>query len=313
MTTQSTSEDDFGAAFKEAMAPKDAPTAEVSAPAPAPTDKPAPAAAAPAPEEQKTQTPDEAAGSKPAAIPAEVQRLLDEAQHRERSASNRISAFATKNSELERKLAELQETVTKLQAATAAQPAAPAPVENDVLTQAPDLEAAVNKRLKALVDPLVKKAEEADKRAAAAEEQVTRVSAVVEPISRTAQKKAFEDTWAQLDGDFTPQWRDDIKSQAFSDFIAKASKEVQALHARAVAPAECADVLDLFYARRGGRPQPKSTAADTAQAEPAATPNRDRLRAAAGVQSRSSARIPDPAANDFDGAFRQAFASMRPT
>lgn len=316
MTTDNT-RDEFDEVFKQAASQlnsKETPV-ENAAPNQTTTEAPAPtetAAAAPAPAES---TPAEQPADKPAGPTLEsLAKDLEAAQHRERSSANRISAFARQNEALQRQLAELQEKVNKGAAAPAAAAPAPAPAD-DVLSKAPDLEAAVAKRVKDALDPVLKTVEEATQRAGKAEEAATRVTEVVEPIRQRAEKSTFEETWTALDKDFTGQWRADIKSQAFADFIGSASKEIQSLHKRAVTPAECSDVLDLFYAKRGGRPQPKTTPADETAAPAAtdATPNQARLRQAAGVPSRGNSRPPAPAANDFDGAFSQAFARLRAT
>lgn len=320
LTPQQKEEQEFDAGFAEHAKAISTDTAPAPAPAPvdasAPAPAPAPAATAPAPAPAAS-----APAPTPAPAPAApdtvegLQAALRESQHRERSSAERISAFARKSNDLERSVAALNEKLTKLTAAPVAAPApAPAaqPDEDDALTSAPDLEKAINKRVEKLMAPVVTKLAAAETRLLAVDESTAAVRQTLEPISRRTHNTAIAETFTELDKGFTPAWRETVLSPEFHEWLAARPKRTQDLYNDAVAPSDCAEVLDLFYAPRGGRP--KSTAAPSpapAPAPAAGDTSQERLRAAAGIPpSRNGNRPVAVAADDFEGAFAVATAAI---
>lgn len=325
-TTPEQAASDFSAAFKEATA-KAAPAEEtLSTAAPAAgSDTPAndeaadAAAAAPAAAPAAPSDKAPAAQTPPADKPAgrtieQLETELASAQHRERSNANRISAVDRQNKDLR---AQLAAATKQLEDQRAAQVAAPAPAaapaaqaEPDVLNQSPDLEKAIQRRVDAALAPVAQKAADAAKAAQSAAEGLTSVKTAVEPISAAEHRRAIQNTWDQLDQEFTPKWREDRSSPEFQTFLANASERVQRQYQEAVTVADCAEVLDLFYARRGGRPV-KAEQTPQTPAAPVVDLNTQRLRAAAGVPSHSRARPPAPSKDDFSGAFAEATKHLR--
>lgn len=285
---------EFEQAFAEMAADRTgAPAQEAPAAEPAP--------APPAPEQASEQ-------AAPAAeVPTldQVQAQLRDMAHRERSASSRISAFARENNQLKAMVEDLKRKIGA--------PAAPAPVaqstEPDVLTDAPDLESAVQRRVNALIEPLNKRLEEAATRADAADRMAAEARQLVEPISRRNADEQIAATHQALDSQFTARWREDIRSAEFSDWLPSQPTWVQSLYAEGVTPEDSATVLGRFYAS-GRRPTPTQPA-------PAAAPSgqtpQQRLRDASGIAPRGAARPKTgPADDDFEGHFAEA-ARLRTT
>lgn len=294
---------DSSAAIKADAAPElDAPEgAAAAAPAPSPAPASAPAASAPAP-----------APAAPAQPPTveELQTKLKETEHRERSSANRISEFARKSNDLERQVRELNEKLTKMSAAPAAPAPAAAPAvadEDDVLTGAPDLDKAVQKRVDKLVAPLRDKLASAETRLQAHDDEAAAVKQTLVPISRDAHQRELQKTFTALDEGFTPAWRTEVQTPEFKEWLQARPQRTQDLYVNAMDPADCAEVLDLYYALKGGRPKPTAAPAPAPAADP-----QSRLRAAVGVPpSRGAARPTTVDPEDFDGAFAAASALIR--
>lgn len=282
----------------------DAAADQASAPAPAaaaPAPAPAPAAAAPAP------------AAPPAAPPTleELQTQLRDSQQRERSSAGRISEFARKSNELELQVRALNEKLTKLSAAPAAAPAPAAPVadEEDVLTNAPDLERAVARRVEKATRPLVDKLTAAETRLEEVDRTTAAVQQTLEPFSRQEHKTRLETTFSALDETFTAAWRQTVQDPGFHEWLAARPQRTQELYRNAVDPSDCAEVLDLFYVAHGGRPKPTAPP-PSAPPTGGASPN-DALRASVGIPpSRNGSRPAPLAPDDFDGAFAAATAAL---
>jgi len=289
----------FATAVSEAPANQGQPAKEV-VPAPAPE-----AAAVPA----EVQAP---AVDAPAAQPVTLESLqgqMAELAQRERSASGRAAAFMRKNGELEDLIREMR---TKLDQTAAPPVRAPAPVpaavEEDVLTSAPDLDAAVRRRVQEVLDPLMKRVDETAGRVDAVGRETQSMKAVVDPLSEQQFKDTVAKTRSTLDKSFTPKWRDDVVSDDFFAWVEQQPKEIQQAHKFAVTAEDSAAVLARYYAVKGF---PTPTPTPTPTPSLAAT-NQDRLRQAAGIAPRGNARGPaGPAADDFEGNFALAAAQAQ--
>lgn len=286
-------QDQFAKDFAEFAAKPEAPQAPVEAVAEEKTE-PAPAPAAP----------------EPAAPTAEVtleqlQKDVLDARHRERSSANRISAFAQENNKLQAMVNEMRAKLDELTAAKAAPAPTPTqPDDDDVLGNAPDLEAAVNKRVQRVTAGLESTVTELRKKLEETQQTATEAKAGLEPILSREQQARHEQTWSKLDERFTPTWREDVKTETFDSWLKSSPQQIQDLFGRANTPEECAPVLTLYYASTGKpatAPTPSPTTANT---------NTERLRKAAGVAPRGNLRpATGPAPDDFDGNFA-AFAQQ---
>ncbi len=310
MDTKDEFEQEFEKIAAAGSASNDAPVD----PAPAPE----PIAAEPAPAPAAAQAGEPAAPAAPPTV-EELQRQLEEAnarardyESRERGSAARASHVAKVNNLLEQTVAELRR---KLEEPAAKPAASPAPVaEKDVLTEAPDLDAAVRKRIDAAVADRDQKIADLTKRLNDLGVTTETVRKHVDPLVEQNKQQVYENTYAELDKRFSPQWREDRKSQEFEDWIEKQPQQIQHLFSNAVAASDCAKVLSLFYSEtgkvRGPAPAPAPTASAPAPAGAAPSPEQ-RLRLASGIPSRgtSTRRAPDP--NDFDSAFAEAAQKLK--
>lgn len=240
----------------------------------------------------------------PAPKPAEpdLQKQLADALHRERSSANRISAFARQNEELRRQLSDLSDKLNK-----SAAPAAPQSHEPDMLDQTPDLEAAVKRRVKELIDPVMKTIDEVAKRAGAADEKATKVIEVVEPIRQTDKQRQFNETYAELDKQLGTKWREDMPS--VQEWASK-DPDTHKQFSSATTPIQCLRLLRNFYAEQGQAMPTPAKPEPEAPAKPA-SPNTERLRMATGIPSRSTVTPAMSAADEFSATFRQVVAARR--
>ncbi len=287
MTTQTadTQDDEFEAAFAEAArARMGEPTDQGQASAP-PQQNAAP---------EQSQAEGEKAGEKPEAQdarPADEQldditalrRKLQEAEHRERSASARVSAFHRKFNEAEQRLKDLQ---AQLEAAK--KPPEP-PSQDDqealaALQEMPELGKAVDRlvsqRVAAAVKPL--------------EEQVQRVGADVEPAKRAAEEAAVRRELEIVEKEF-PDAQQLVKGDDFVKWIEAQPPVIQAAWSNASTGADALAFLRMFD-REVRKPN--------APVASAAGPKKELLRSV-GIPSRP-AQSPQggmPAEDDFDGAF----------
>lgn len=296
-------QDQFDQHFATAAQKPDPAPAETQ---PAAVEVPEPAAVVEAPAPQAP-----AAEAKAPAEPVpleELQASMADLRHRERSSANRVSTFMRKNAELEQLVAEMRQKLDALQTAPA--PAAPAPAADDVLTSAPDLEAAVRTRVQEAIAPLLKRVDETTGRVDQVGRIATEARQTVEPIAQQRHQETIAATHKGLDEQFTPKWREDVSSASFAEWLPSQPKWVRELHQSAVTLEDSATVMGRYYATHG-RPAP-TPAAPAATAAPAANPQQERLRLAAGIAPRGSARAPaGPAADDFEGHFAMAARALK--
>ena len=245
----------------------------------------------------------QAPAAKPAATPAptadELQRQLQDALHRERSSANRISAFARQAEEAKQRAAALERQLKERETA----PAKPAPANiDDVLTQAPELQAAVERRLSQAVEPLKAALDAANARLQELGDVAQTVASQVDPLVSREVEREQQATERRLDEAFG-NWRDTVRNNDFKAWLNRQPEAVRTLYQNGRTYEEAATVLKLFNADKPAAP------ASTAQ--PAATPaagsaaaNQDRLRQAVGVRSSTVPRMA-PKADDFEGAFSE--------
>lgn len=280
--------DQFDAAFAEFSKQPEAPQPAEAPAAPEPEAAAPPAQPAPAEPEPKSEAPSV----------DELQKQVKEALHRERSSANRISAFAQENNKLQSMIAEMRQRLDALDAAKAAPAAAPATDEADVLANAPDLEAAVQKRVRAVTAGLESTVTELRKRLDQTEQVATQAKAGLDPIVAREERQQHEAVWNALDTRFSPAWRDDIKTPDFDGWLKEQPRQIVEIFETAKTAQDSASVLTLYYSAKG---KPIPAAAPSA---PAANPNTERLRMAAGVAPRGNQRPPSgPAVDDFEGNF----------
>lgn len=232
----------------------------------------------------------------------ELKRQLEQALHRERSSAARISAFAKEANRLQGLVAELQRAKEQTPAAPVA---APAPVD-DVLTAAPDLAQAVERRISEAVAAANKAAAEANDRADAAAQAAANAQASMDPFIERQRKEQQAQTWIGLDQRFKGfDWRKDIRSAEFDQWLPTAPLAIQELFDNGNTVDESAAVLALFYSATGKLPAPSTPQPS------AADPNQARLRLAAGVAPRGVGKPSGPAADDFEGNFAAAARALK--
>lgn len=302
--------DEFESAFAQAASERAAEQA-TAAPTPAPEPQ-ADAEGSPAP--TAPAAPDQSSAPASAQAPAqgnepvsaeELKRQLDQAIHRERSSAARVSAFQKEKDRLTALVAELQAA----QATKAAAPAAaPAPAQDDVLTEAPDLERAVGRRIETALAEANKAVAEANARAEAAVRAAEQVRASVDPIVAQQQEQSRNETWRALDERFKGlDWRNDLKTREFDDWLSDAPDAVKLMFEKGQTVKESAAVLSLFYGATGKKPVAPAPSNDGR-----ANPNNERLRLAAGVNSRGTVKPnAGPAEDDFDGNFAAAAKALK--
>jgi type II secretory pathway component PulM len=291
-------QDQFDKAFAE-IASK--PEGDTPAAAVEPAAEPAPAAPA-----EAVEAPAPAA---PAPSAEELQRQVREALHRERSSANRISSFAKENQSLKAAVDEMRRKLDELSAAKAAPTPAPAPAADleDVLSDAPDLKASVQRLIASEKDPLLKEIEKLRADLQETRGIATHVQQTFEPIAEREIRSQHEQVWKSLDEKFSPTWRDDVKSADFDEFL-KSGEHWQKAFESAKTASDSAAVLGAYYVARGIERKPAPAQA----ASPATNPNTERLRLAAGVAPRGNQRPPvGPAADDFEGNFAEAMKARK--
>lgn len=261
-----------------------------------------------------------AAASKPGSRTVEeLEQLLGEALHKERSNANRISTNDRRANELAAENAELKKQLAALK--TSQKPAATGgKTIDDVLSNAPELQDAVNRRIEEALASATKPMQDALDAANAklAEVGETAVKAVnaVEPMVQRDAEKAITSVMGQLDDAFTPGWRKEVSGLDFKLWLRKQGRGVQSVYEDSTSFEDSASVLDLYYQTKGGRPQSATPAANGAtpnantNAQPAASRQQDRLRDAAGIAPRQAARVSDKK-DDYEGSFEEASALLR--
>jgi chromosome segregation ATPase len=286
-------EDEFDAAFKEAAA------ARIGEREPEP-DGAAPAAAQPESEDPPQQQP-EAEGNKPPEVSVEdLRKKLAEAEHRERSSANRVSAFHRKLNDAEARVKELE---GRLQAASAAsQPPQQDPDLKAMLEEMPELGKVVEKlvaqRVGEAIDPLQKKAQT--------------VEDSVRPAIEFAEREAIRREIAPVDEAF-PGWRglvfgeDGQLSSDWSSWLESKSPAIRAAYAQVSTAQDAIEFLQMYH-RDKNLPLPGARAAEE-QPRPAKKPD---LAKAVGIPSRpAGAQLNGmPSEDDFDANFN-FFAQKR--
>jgi len=283
--------DSFDEAFAEfAKTPESAPAPASEVDDDAVVAAPAPTAPAASDDEQ------------PAADPmGEMQRQVDDARHRERSSANRVSAFAKENNQLKSVVDEMRRQLDELMAAKAAPVRTAAPVDDDVLDQAPDLNAAVQKRVSTATAGLESTVAELRKKVEQAQQEAEQANQRLQPIISREDRKQHEEVWNGLDERFTKSWREDIRGADFDGWLQGQRQEIRSIYTNANTVEDSASVLTLYYAAKG---KPMGSPAPTPAPAQPANPNTERLRRAAGVAPRGNVRPPTgPAPDDFDGHF----------
>jgi len=294
VSTQAQDDNEFETAFaefakngQEADAPVDAQDA-----APAVAEAPA------TPASEQTNQPSEGVTKTPEQELAAMREQLAQAQHRERSASNRISAFHQQANDATRRA---QEAERRLQEAATRAAAAPEPDDPELqalVREMPEIASAVDRLVAKKVaesvgevrakvsqveqgmQPLYDKAREADARAAA--EQDRRELAMVE--------QEF------------PSWRETVFGDDFKGWIDSKPQAIKTAYANASTAPDALEFLRMYSRER----QP----AQGQQPNPAKATRRQ-LERSVGITSRpvSKPAMAMPDENDFEGAF--AFFNRR--
>jgi hypothetical protein len=175
-----------------------------------------------------------------------------------------------------------------------------------VLTEAPDLEAAVKRRVDEATAGLQSTVEALQERLAAVG-QPAEPAAAPQPSAAGEQEQVVRDTLARLDREFTG-WRAELNTPEFADWLKAQPHRVQDAYENAVTFEDSAFVLRLFRADKGATTTkaPAPAPAPT----PAPAPGKDRLRQAAGIAPRGAAPPPPSKRDDFEGSFDE-FARQR--
>lgn len=303
-TKHQSPEDEFEAAFAEAAAARQG-TAPAAAPAQEPQtaangaqegEKPEQAAEAqadPAAAPAQGQEPEQ--GDQPVDEVAELKRKLSEAEHRERSASNRVSAFHKKLNEAQARVEQLQQQLKAAPKPAASEPAA----EDD-----PELKAALSEmpELGRIVDRLVaKKVAEA---VAPVKAQAQEIQESVKPAREFAEQAAVRRELEVVEKEF-PDWREIVFSKEYEDWIAGKPQAIRAAYDNATSGADALEFLRMYRLEKG-----KPAAATTPPPTQSKKPD---LTKAVGIPSRPAARPAVgglPASEDFEAAF-EFFAKQR--
>ena len=120
----------------------------------------------------------------------------------------------------------------------------------------PELEAAVNRRIEEGTAALQQALDAANAKLQQLGESTEQTARAVRPVVERDAEAAIRQVWTELDGMFTPQWREDRRGIDFQRWLNNQSRTVQELYANSVDAKDCALVLDQFYNTRGGRPKP---------------------------------------------------------
>lgn len=282
---------EFQAAFAEAAAAikGEEPASNVKPvteePAPAPTEEPAPAAAA-APTSATTDEPpaeDEV---------ARLRRELQEAQHRERSASARVSAFHKKLNAYEQELVRLRQAPPA--PPSAAETAAEDPELEALKEEMPEVAKLVERLVKKQVAPQVAQVEQ-------------RIQETVQPLREDVEQRAMSRELEVVEKEF-PNWNEIVFSDEFESWKNTLPPAMQEAWAKASTGQDALYFLRLHRdSRAAASPPPPTT-----QAPPARVPQ-DKLARAVGLPSRGQAAPTSglPPADDFEGNFAHFSAQMR--
>lgn len=292
-------------ATPKAAAPAAAPATQKPAASSPPAQAPAPkaAAAAPAPGPQ---------GQGENAEPETVESLrakLAKFEHQERSDAGRVGALQR---EINRLTSELTEAKKSHAAAPAAAPAPTPKKLDDLLSETPDLEAAVRARIEEVTGAIQSKLDDALARLAKAEEQGSQALTHVKPLVERDTNAAYETARAKLDADFVG-WRDHVDNGKIAAWL-----QSQPATVRSMFPgrdfAEASAVLTLYRAQTGElaqkQPEPSKDGDQQDAAADARAAAEKRLAKAVGIAPRTPVPAAQAREDDFDGAFREATARL---
>lgn len=259
-----TPEDEYAAAFAEAAAER---TGDVKA-------------EEPKAEEPQADAAQEAAPSDPASELEELKRKLAEAEHRERSASARVSAFHRKANAAEARIRELESKVQ--QVAAPKQEAATGELDEEALSELPEVAKLVDR----LVDRKVR-------------ESVKQVEQTVEPLRRRAEQDELRAQLAVVEQEY-PNWRETVFSDEFRQWIDAKPQALRTAYAHANTPDDAIEFLRMY--------ERESQPARTVPPSP-----KEKLTKAVGVPARGTAAPMNgglPAEDDYSSAFEH-FARLR--
>lgn len=250
---------------------------------------------------EASSDPDPARQSAPAASVEALQQDLSQALHRERSSANRLSHFMRENNQLKEQVQSLQRQIDEIRTASTAPSSASAPDDglNDVLEEAPDLKAAVERRIQREVKSLREGLAAAHSKLAEVDQTANRAAQTIEPLASREEQRQIESVYEQLDKSFD-NWRGDLRTSQFGQWLDAQTPAIQSMFQGGRTYAEAATVLRLFYAEQGA-----STSSAPAKGAPA---NQQRLQRAAGIAPRAVTKLSSKA-DDFEGAFAE-FASQ---
>lgn len=289
--TTTSPEDEYAAAFAEAAAARRGESVRSDPPADGPKGEQ---------DEVKTeQVADPAPNNDPEPTLEQkleqLRRERDEALHRERSASARVSAFHKKLNAVQ---SELQALRGQAPAAPAAQNDAPAAGEEDE-----ELKAALSEmpEIAKLVDRLV------DRKVSQSVKQVKQeVDQAVTPLRQRAEQDELKSEIAVVEAEF-PDWRQTVFSAEWEEWLATKSPVIQQAYGQATTAADALEFLRMYRSEKGSKP-----AAPAAPAAPAPASPQGKLAKAVGIPSRQQPPVASgaPAADDYEGAF-EFFAAQR--
>lgn len=306
-----TAEDEFEAAFAEAAkerlgaaVPTDGDRQTQVREEPGPATAPATQESEPSPMQGSTDEPQ----AQPTDDVESLRRQLAEANHRERSASARISAFQRKVNEAQERVRELER---RLQPAVSTE-ATPAPSPAETAEDDKDLRAVLDEmpELGRAVDRLV--ARKVEQSVASLKQQAQQVEQAVRPAVEMAQQAQLQRELEIVEREF-PGWRETVNSPEWIQFTDELPPSLRAAYDNAQTASEACAFLRMF---NKGRPpvQPQAEPAQqaSATAPPPTAAKKPDLTKAVGIPSRPVAKpvVAMPDESDFEGAF-EFFASQR--
>lgn len=234
---------------------------------------------------------------------ASLTQQRDEALHKWRSDANRQSNLMRENNQLKEQVAGLTAKVKELETRSPAKPEAKDESGlSDVLESAPDLKAALERRIQQALEEgtrtLREKLDAAEQQLAEVGQTARDAAQRVEPLASREEQRSYEAVRAELDKLF-PSWRQDVAE--IRVWINDQPDEIKAMFP-GKGLKDSSTVLKLFYADKGAAKPPAADAGTGAEDDP--------LRKAAGIAPRSVTR-PAPNKDDFDGAFAEFSAKKR--
>lgn len=231
---------------------------------------------------------------------ATLVRERDEALHKWRSDANRQSNLMQENNRLKGLVADLERQVAELKKTAKANESSDEP---DVLENAPELKAAVDRRIREAVEfatgDLKTKLNAAEAKLAEVGQTVNDAAQRVEPLVSREQERAYESIRVELDKRF-PSWRAD--QAAIAAWVQTQPDAIKSMFPGSGLE-DSSTVLKLFYADKGAKAPGNSGNGASNDAD-------ERLRLAAGIVPRSQQRH-EPNKDDFDGAFAEFSASKK--